>query len=82
MLPVTMLKIRVKASMTTMSVGEPTATVTRKAIPVVMKLPMYGMKPPKKDSTASGSASGRPRTNMIANCVMAPNAEIAPVPSM
>ncbi len=47
-----------------------------------MKLPMYGMNPPKNDSTANGSASGSPRTTMIRNWVAAPKIEIAPVPIM
>ena len=47
-----------------------------------MNDPMYGMNPPKNDSTASGSASGMPRMAMIRNWVAAPNTEMAPVPSM
>ena len=77
-----MLKTMVKIPMIGMSVASPVETVTRNARPVVMKDPMYGMNPPKNDSTARGAASGMPRTNMIRNWVAAPNAEIDPVPSM
>ncbi len=82
MLPCTMLKTRVKMAITTMSWVEPTATVTRNARPVVSRLPMYGMKPPKNDRTASGQASGIPSSAMTRNWLAAPTAEIAPVPIM
>ena len=51
--------------MMTMSVVDPNANATRNAIALVMNWPMYGMNPPKKDSTATGSASGRPSRTMI-----------------
>ena len=73
-----MLKTIVKIAMIATSVGEPVATVTRNARPVVMSDPMYGMNPPKNASTASGRASGIPRTIMIRNWVAAPKTEIAP----
>ena len=77
-----MLNTIVKIAITAMSVGVPTATVTRNAIPVVMNEPMYGMNPPKNDRTARGRASGIPSTAMTANCVAAPNAEMTPVAIM
>ena len=43
---------------------------------------MYGMNPPKNDSTARGSASGIPRIAMITNWLTAPKSAIAPVPIM
>ena len=43
---------------------------------------MYGMNPPKNESTASGSASGVPRIVMMTSWVAAPKREIAPVPIM
>ena len=82
MLPVTMLNTIVKTPITMMSVELPVATVTRNARPVVMNDPMYGMKPPKNESTARGRASGSPSTAMITNWVAAPKIEIAPVPTM
>jgi hypothetical protein len=77
-----MLKTSVKMAMITMSWVDPVATVTRKASNVVSRLPMYGMKPPKKDRMASGQASGMPRIAMMRNWLAAPTAEIAPVPIM
>ena len=77
-----MLNTIVKMAMIAMSWGVPVATVTRKASPVVMSEPMYGMKPPNTARTASGSASGMPRMVMIRNWVAAPKIEMAPVPSM
>ena len=82
MLPCTMLKTIVKMAMIRMSWGDPVATVTRNARPVVISDPMYGMNPPKTARMASGNASGMPRTAMIRNWVAAPKTEIAPVPSM
>ena len=82
MLPCTMLKTSVKISMMKASCVVPVAIVTRSARPVVSRLPMYGMYPPKNESTASGQASGIPSSHMMANWLAAPAAEIAPVPIM
>ena len=51
-----MLNTIVKMAMIAMSVGDPVATVTRNASPVVISDPMYGMNPPNTASTASGRA--------------------------
>ncbi len=68
--------------MITMSLSLPVATVTRNAKPVVIIEPMYGMKPPKNERTASGRAKGIPSIVMITNWDTAPKSEMALVPSM
>ena len=77
-----MLNTSVQMSMIAMSIGGPTATVSRNAIPVEMKPPMYGMKHRMNDRTNTGSASGIPSTSMITSWLAAPTNEIAPVPIM
>ncbi len=69
-LPWTMLKTAVQIPMKMMSWVVPKATVIRNAIALVTNCPMYGMNPPKNDSTATGSANGIPSSVMITKPVI------------
>ena len=77
-----MLNTSVQMPMITTSVAEPSATVSRNAMPVEMNPPMYGMKHRKNDRTNTGRANGMPSTTMITSWLAAPTNEIAAVPNM
>ena len=65
-----------------MSAVEPTATAIRNPSIVTMKLPMYGMNPPKNIRIEIGIARGRPSRVIVSHCITAPANDTIAVPTI
>ena len=83
MLPCTMLKTIVKMAMIRMSWGDPVATVTRNARPVVIERPDVRDEPAedRQDGQRQGQRDAEDDHDQRTGSP-APKTEIAPVPSM